>query len=92
MTYIVKPTKAFKRDFKLAKKRNLPIDKLKAVVDKLANDEELPPANRDHALYNNWVGHRECHITPDWLLIYQIHGDSLILELTRTGTHSDLFG
>jgi len=52
----------------------------------------LPPENRDHDLTGNWRGHRECHIQPDWLLIYRIEGDVLVLTLSRTGTHSDLFG
>lgn len=52
----------------------------------------LPPEYRDHELSNNWKGHRECHIQPDWLLIYRIERNTLVLSLTRTGTHSDLFG
>ena len=91
MKYNVRHTSAFKRDYKLMLKRHLPIEKLQAIVEKLRNGEELPPANRDHALTGNWANHRECHIAPDWLLIYQIHEDILILELTRTGSHSDLF-
>lgn len=91
MKYNVRHTSAFKRDYKLMMKRHLPIEKLQAIVEKLRNGEELPPVNRDHALTGNWANHRECHIAPDWLLIYQIHEDILILELTRTGSHSDLF-
>ena len=91
MKYNVCHTSAFKRDYKLMMKRHLPIEKLQAIVEKLRNGEELPPANRDHALTGNWANHRECHIAPNWLLIYQIHEDILILELTRTGSHSDLF-
>ena len=91
MKYNVRHTSAFKRDYKLMLKRHLPIEKLQTIVEKLRNGEELPPANRDHALTGNWANHRECHIVPDWLLIYQIHEDILILELTRTGSHSDLF-
>ena len=91
MKYNVRHTSAFKRDYKLMLKRHLPIEKLQTIVEKLRNGEELPPANRDHALTGNWTNHRECHIAPDWLLIYQIHKDILILELTRTGSHSDLF-
>ena len=91
MKYNVRHTSAFKRDYKLMLKRHLPIEKLQTIVEKLRNGEELPPANRDHALTGNWTNHRECHIAPDWLLIYQIHEDILILELTRTGSHSDLF-
>jgi mRNA interferase YafQ len=92
VTYSVRHTAAFKRDYKLAIRRNLPIDKLQAVVAKLQNGEELPAANRDHALTGPWANHRECHIAPNWLLIYQIYANVLVLELTRTGTHSDLFG
>ena len=91
MKYNVRHTSAFKRDYKLMLKRHLPIEKLQTIVEKLRNGEELPPANRDHALTGTWANHRECHIAPDWLLIYQIHKDILILELTRTGSHSDLF-
>ena len=91
MKYAVDTTSAFKRDYKRAIKRHLPIEKLKAVVEKLVNGESLSPTNRDHALTGNWANHRECHITPDWLLIYQIKEDVLVLELTRTGSHSDLF-
>lgn len=57
----------------------------------LANGETLPPKYKDHELKGNYQGHRECHIEPDWLLIYKIENDILILTLTRTGTHSDLF-
>ena len=91
MKYNVRHTSAFKHDYKLMLKRHLPIEKLQTIVEKLRNGEELPPANRDHALTGNWANHRECHIVPHWLLIYQIHEDILILELTRTGSHSDLF-
>ncbi len=85
-------TAAFKRDYKLAIKRGLKISLLEDVVAALAMGEHLPEKNRDHALTGNWEGHRECHILPDWLLIYRIEGDLLILTLTRTGTHSELFG
>ena len=91
MKYEVDRTNVFKRDYKRAKKRGLDLQKLKDVVTKLANGETLPPTNKDHALTGNWIHHRECHIAPDWLLIYQIHENVLVLELTRTGTHSDLF-
>ncbi len=91
MKYSVRHTTAFKRDYKLMLRRHLPIERLQAVVDKLANGEELPPVNRDHPLTGNWANHRECRIAPDWLLIYRIQEDILILELVRTGTHSDLF-
>ncbi|HIV69237.1 MAG TPA: type II toxin-antitoxin system YafQ family toxin [Candidatus Butyricicoccus stercorigallinarum] len=90
--YTVKTTTQFKKDYKLAIKRGLKIDLLKAVVAALAMGETLHEKNRDHALTGNWVGHRECHILPDWLLIYRIEDDVLVLTLARTGSHSDLFG
>lgn len=65
---------------------------LDALITNLANGVPLPEKNSDHALGGNWVGHRECHILPNWLLIYRIDGDVLVLTLTRTSTHSDLFG
>lgn len=58
----------------------------------LSRGEALPEKSKDHALTGDWIGHRECHILPDWLLIYRIEDDVLVLTLTRTGTHSDLFG
>jgi mRNA interferase YafQ len=84
-------TSQFKKDYKLAMKRNLNIALIDDVIRKLAARKNLPPKYRDHDLSGNWVGHRECHIQPDWLLVYRIEGDDLILVLTRTGTHSDLF-
>ena len=90
--YTIKNTAQFKKDFKLAKRRNMDMQLLKDVVEKLANDEPLDEKHRDHALTGNWAGHRECHILPDWLLIYRIEDDVLVLVLTRLGTHSDLFG
>ncbi|MGN0363257.1 MAG: type II toxin-antitoxin system YafQ family toxin [Bilifractor sp.] len=88
--YTVKHTTQFKRDFKLAMKRGLKIELLEEVIGTLAMGESLPDKNGDHALTGNWVGHRECHILPDWLLIYRIEDDVLVLTLARTGTHSDL--
>lgn len=90
--YIVKPTTQFKKDYKLAVKRGMKIDLLKDIIAALAMGEKLPEKNKDHALAGNWVGHRECHILPDWLLIYRIEDDVLVLTLARTGSHSDLFG
>ena len=90
--YIVKPTTQFKKDYKPAMKRGLKIGLLEDVVAALAMGEPLPEKNKDHALSGNWVGHRECHILPDWLLVYRIEDDVLVLTLVRTGTHSDLFG
>lgn len=90
--YIVKPTTQFKKDFKLAMKRSMKIELLEEVIAMLAMGETLPDMHKDHALTGNWVGHRECHILPDWLLIYRIEDEVLVLTLARTGTHSDLFG
>ena len=90
--YIVKPTTQFKKDFKLAMKRSMKIELLEEVIAMLAMGETLPDKHKDHALTGNWVGHRECHILPDWLLIYRIEDEVLVQTLARTGTHSDLFG
>ena len=75
----------------LAKKRGFDISLLTDIINKLAAGEPLPEKNRDHQLSGDYAGCRECHITPDWLLIYEVDGDELILYLTRTGSHSDLF-
>lgn len=83
-------TSQFKHDLKLCKKRNYNINLLNAIVNTLRIPADLSPKNRDHALKGNYSGHRECHISPDWLLIYQIDGNEIYLD--RTGTHADLFG
>lgn len=85
-------TSQFRKDYKLEMKCRMKIELLDAVIRKLAAGEPLPEKNRDHALSGNWTGHRECHIQPDWLLLYRLEDDVLVLTLTRTGTHSDLFG
>lgn len=85
-------TNQFKKDYKQALKRHLNIDLLDDIIRKLASNESLPDKNKDYFLAGNWSGYRECHIQPDWLLIYRIEDDMLILTLARTGTHSDLFG
>lgn len=90
--YIVKPTAQFKKDYRLALKRHLDVTLLEDVVAALAVGEPLAEKHKDHGLSGNWVGHRECHILPDWLLVYRIEDDVLVLTLARTGTHSDLFG
>ena len=87
----VKFTTQFRKDYKLAMKRGLRIALLEEVVERLAMGESLPEKNRDHALSGNWNGYRECHILPDWLLIYKLEDNVLILTLARTGTHSNLF-
>lgn len=81
----------FKKDLKLAQSRGYNLNLLENVVNTLASQQELSAQYRDHALSGNYAGFRECHIKPDWLLIYRIHNDELILFLSRTGTHSDLF-
>lgn len=86
------PTTAFKKDYKLAIKRGLNIKLLEDIVTSLAMGETLPEKNKDHPLSGNWAKYRECHILPDWLLIYRIEDNVLVLTLARTGTHSDLFG
>ena len=91
MKYSVKATSQFKRDYKRAMKRGLNMELLDQVITALAMGETLPEKNRDHALSGRWSGHRECHVLPDWLLIYQIDGEVLVRTLTRTGTHADLF-
>ena len=82
---------AFKKDLKSAKKRGLKLDKLQAIVDKLAAEIPLEQKHRDHALTGNYKDFRECHIEPDWLLIYRKDTDVLELFLFRTGAHADLF-
>ena len=85
-------TSQFKKDYKLAMKREQNINLLDNIIRLLAKGEPLPETNRDHALSGNRIGHRECHIQSDWLLVYHVDNDILVLTLTRTGTHSDLFG
>lgn len=82
----------FLKDLKLAKKRGLDLACLNEVVNKLANKETLDPKYQDHALSGNYQDFRECHVKPDWLLIYSIDDEELELFLFRNGTHSDLFG
>ena len=91
MKYIIRPTSRFQRDLKRAAKRGYHTELLTAVIKKLADGVPLEQRYRDHALAGDYAGCRECHITPDWLLIYELDGDTLLLYLMRTGTHSDLF-
>ena len=91
MSYSVVWTTRFKKDYKKAMKRHLDMDLIDDVIRKLARGEKLPDNNRDHELTGDWIGHRECHIQPDWLLLYRIDNDVLVLTLTRTGTHSDVY-
>ena len=87
----VKLTTIFKKDYKMAMKRGRKLELIDKVITTLALGENLPNENRDHDLHGNWKGYRECHIQSDWLLIYKIEKDILVLTLTRTGIHSDLF-
>lgn len=80
---------SFKRDMKRVRRGNYDLSKLRTIVIKLAKQEKLEARYSDHALTGNWKGFRDCHITPDWVLIYKIDGG--ILCLTRTGSHSELF-
>ena len=79
----------FKRDYRLMSKRGLDVAELERIMIELANKNPLPPNNKDHALIGNYIGFRECHIAPDFLLIYSL--DETHIYFTRTGTHSDLF-
>lgn len=87
----IKYQAAFKKDYKRIVKRGYDIRLLEKVIELLANQKPLPEKNRDHQLGGNYADCRECHITPDWLLIYELAESELILYLTRTGSHSDLF-
>ena len=87
----IKQTPQFKKDLKAAIKQGCDLDLLAHIIDTLARREPLPAHHRDHALSGRYRHHRECHITPDWLLIYQIREDTLILSLTRLGIHAKLF-
>ena len=85
-------TTQFKKDYKKCEKRGLDMKLLQDVLGMLLNEQPLPDKHHDHALTGNYSCFRECHIMPDWLLIYMIQKDVLILTASRTGTHSDLFG
>ncbi|MFQ9096083.1 MAG: type II toxin-antitoxin system YafQ family toxin [Faecalibacterium sp.] len=87
----IKYQAAFKKDYKRIVKRGYDTRLLEKVIELLANQKPLPEKNRDHQLTGDYAGCRECHITPDWLLIYEVADEELILYLTRTGSHSDLF-
>ena len=87
----IKYQTAFKKDYKLVVRRGYNVSLMEEIISLLAEQKPLPEKHRDHALSGDYTGCRECHITPDWLLIYEVNKDELILYLTRTGTHSDLF-
>lgn len=87
----IKYQTAFKRDYKRIKKRGYDMRLLEKTIELLASGDGLPQKYKDHTLSGDYSGCRECHITPDWLLVYEISDSELILYLLRTGTHSDLF-
>ena len=91
MNYTIKPTSQFRKDYKLAARRGRDMSLIIDVIDKLARRETLEARFHDHELIGQYAGQRECHISPDWLLIYFIEDDVLVLTLTRTGSHSDVF-
>jgi mRNA interferase YafQ len=85
----ISQTNQFKKDIKRQQKRGKNLQKLKDVIELLFDHQSLPEKNRDHALAGDWVGWRDCHVEPDWLLIYKTSPEELLLG--RTGTHADLF-
>ena len=87
----IKRTTKFKKEFKIAIRRGCDMEVFEYVVRELANERKLDEKFRDHALTGNFAGFRECHLAPDWLLVYQIDKGELVLTLSRTGTHSDIF-
>ncbi|WP_073049196.1 type II toxin-antitoxin system YafQ family toxin [Dethiosulfatibacter aminovorans] len=91
MKYEIIRTAQFKKDYKLSKKRGKDLNMLLKAIEMLANGKKLPEKFKDHQLSGGYIGYRECHIQPDWLLIYKLTEKELVLTLTRTGTHSDLF-
>ncbi|MCI7194280.1 MULTISPECIES: type II toxin-antitoxin system YafQ family toxin [Acidaminococcus] len=90
MKYELVMTSRFRKDLKRMVKRGLPLNELEQVLDWLSDGIVLGPKYRDHELSGNYAGFRECHIRPDWLLIYMVEEEKLILTATRTGSHSDL--
>ena len=92
MNLRLQQTAQFRKDCKLMKRRGLPLQDLAAVIEKLQAGEPLPPENHDHELVGDFAGFRECHIRPNWLLIYYIQHERLVLVCVRTGSHSDFFG
>ncbi len=85
-------TAKFKKDYKRIKRQGKDISKLESTLEELVRGKDLPEAMRDHALGGTYRGHRECHIEPDWLLIYRVDEEGLVLVATRTGSHGELFG
>ena len=92
MNYSISTSRKYEKDVALAKRRGLDINDLINIVDKLRKGEKLPAKNHDHPLHGDLEGTRECHIHPDWLLIYSKDDEIYLLSLIRTGTHADLYG
>ena len=84
-------TNKFKKDLKPCNRQNKDMTKLKKIIDLLCHDKKLPIRNKDHFLSGNWANYRECHVEPDWLLIYKINPEDLLVELIRLGSHAELF-
>ena len=87
----LKTTSKFRREYKAMKKRGLDMSELEAVIDTLLAEKPLDRKYHDHDLHGQYEGYRECHVQPDWLLIYIIDKGQAVLVAARTGTHSDLF-
>ena len=90
MSLVIRQSTRFRRDVKRLKRQGKDLSELKTIIEMLVRQEPLPERCRDHGLVGNWSGFRECHIRPDWLLIYRVEGEEL--QLARTGSHADLFG
>ncbi len=91
MKYKVNPSNKFQKDVKRLEKRGYDIDLMKDIIKKLADGKKLPRKYKDHALKGKYKNCRECHVAPDWVLIYEVYKNELILYLTRTGKHEDVF-
>ena len=91
MRYKVVMSSRFSKDLRIIARRGYDLNKIKFVIEELANGKTLDPKYKDHQLQGNYIGKRECHILPEWLLIYEICDNVLLLYLARTGSHSDLF-
>jgi mRNA interferase YafQ len=89
--YNIKYTSQLKKDYKLAIKRGNDISLLQKIVELIASGQPLPDKYKEHALSGNWGGYKECHLAPDWLLIYYIEENISMVTFARTGSHSDLF-
>ena len=87
----LRKTRQFEKDLKRMAKRGMPLRELETVIDRLLDQTPLPEKHRDHPLVGDYAGFRECHVRPDWLLIYMVQADRLVLTCMRTGIHSDLF-